>query len=244
MKVAIITGASGGIGTTLCSAFKQVGYHVIATDLSCPEAGDDNLEIDLANLVRSDSYRDSKIKQLDALLKGKSLHALINNAAWQKVAPLGDLAIRDFSQSLDVNVSAPFVLAKELMKYLRRVNGSIINMATIHARLTKPEFVAYATSKTALIGLTQSLAVEVGKEVRVNAIAPAAIRTQMLEAGFAGREEAFSQLESFHPVGKIGEPRDIAKLAVFLASNEHAGFINGAVIPVDGGIGARLHDPA
>ncbi|HNC04229.1 MAG TPA: SDR family oxidoreductase, partial [Agitococcus sp.] len=156
--------------------------------------------------------------------------------------PVEQLTLESFQISQNVNVTAPFLLIKALLPELEKVKGSIINIASIHAQLTKPEFVAYATSKSALVGLTQALAVEVGARVRVNAISPAAIATPMLQAGFEGNAAAYTALKSHHPCGDIGVPEEVANLAVFLASNQ-ARFINGANISINGAIGARLHDP-
>lgn len=101
---------------------------------------------------------------------------------------------------------------------------------------------AYATSKAALAGLTRALAVDLGGRVRVNAIAPAAISTPMLEAGFEGRPESRAELDRFHPAGRIGRPDEVARAAVWLASEE-SGFLTGATLAVDGALGVRLHDP-
>jgi NAD(P)-dependent dehydrogenase (short-subunit alcohol dehydrogenase family) len=125
---------------------------------------------------------------------------------------------------------------------LSNANGSVVNISSIHSTLTKPGFVCYATSKAALGGLTKSAAVELGAKVRINAINPAATATPMLVAGFEDKESALRELGSMHPLGRIAEPEEIARTAVFLAS-EKASFINGACLNVDGGISARLHDP-
>jgi NAD(P)-dependent dehydrogenase (short-subunit alcohol dehydrogenase family) len=118
----------------------------------------------------------------------------------------------------------------------------VINIASIHALLTKPRFSAYATSKSALIGLTRALAVELGGRVRVNAISPAAIATPMLESGFSEDPEGLNRLAAYHPSACIGVPDDVARAALCLAEVKGA-FLNGAIVGVDGGIGARLHDP-
>jgi NAD(P)-dependent dehydrogenase (short-subunit alcohol dehydrogenase family) len=144
---------------------------------------------------------------------------------------------------MNVNLSAPFFLIQAFLPRLAASNGSVINVASVHAKLTKPGFIAYATSKAALVGLTRAMAVEIGSRVRVNAIAPAAIATPMLGAGFADAPHKLELLRAFHPVGAIGLPSQVADLAVYLTSNSSR-FINGSVVEVDGGIGARLHDPA
>jgi len=132
-------------------------------------------------------------------------------------------------------------LTQVLLPALERGRGSIVNVASVHANLTKPGFVAYATSKAALVGLTRSLAVDLGRRVRVNAVLPAATATPMLSAGLPGAG-AVDALGAGHPLGRIARPEEVAAAVVYLSS-EGASFITGAVLAVDGGVGARLHDP-
>ena len=180
---------------------------------------------------------------LRAELGNGGLHVLINNAATQIVAPVEQLTTDDWHTTLDVNLISPFLLTQALLSELQKAQGSIINIASIHARLTKPHFAAYATSKAALVGLTRSLAVELGGRVRVNAICPAAIATSMLEAGFEANPHGLAKLASHHPSGCIGTTEDVARAALFLAEAEGA-FLIGDVLGLDGGIASRLHDPA
>jgi NAD(P)-dependent dehydrogenase (short-subunit alcohol dehydrogenase family) len=170
------------------------------------------------------------------------LNVLVNNAALQIKKSAEALSVRDWQRSLDTNVVAPFALIQGLLPELKRARGSVVNIASVHAQLTKPGFAAYATSKSAMVGMTRSLAVDLAGSVRVNCINPAATETSMLVAGFEGREEELSQLGRCHPLGRIADPREVARVAVFLAS-EDASFVNGAALDVDGGIAARLHDP-
>jgi len=171
------------------------------------------------------------------------LACLVNNAAVQRLGRTADVTAEDWETSLGVNLVAPFLLAQTFLPELEAAQGSVINVASIHAQLTKPGFVVYATTKAALAGMTRALAVDLGPRVRVNAICPAAISTPMLEAGFAGRPEARRQLDEFHPAGRIGQPAEVARLAVFLARAD-APFLTGSCLPLDGAISARLHDPA
>jgi NAD(P)-dependent dehydrogenase (short-subunit alcohol dehydrogenase family) len=243
VRQALITGAAGGIGQALCLAFRRAGYRVIASDLKQP-AGDYDayLSGDLASLVREPRSRADFLRELREGLGGDGLHALVNNAAVQVVKPAEALRVEDWHLSLDTNVVAPFLLIRELLPELRRARGSVVNISSVHARLTKPGFACYATSKAALNGLTRSLAVELGGQVRINAVNPAATATPMLREGFEGREQAFEELAGMHPVGRVAEPAEVARAALFLASDD-ASFMNGATLDVDGGIGARLHDP-
>ena len=137
---------------------------------------------------------------------------------------------------------APFFLSQAFLSDLERNEGAIVNISSIHEKLTKPEFIAYATSKAALSGLTRTMAVDLGARIRVNAICPAAISTPMLKAGFEGRPDAFSELENAHPSGRIGAPEEVAKVAHWLVVDA-PNFLTGSCLGLDGGISGRLHDP-
>lgn len=243
-KTALITGAAGAIGAALCRAFKDDGFRVIATDKTHPDPSccDESIDIDLNALVEDAEYRDSAIRNIYEAIGDQRLDVLVNNAAIQVVASLDGLGIDDWRQSLNVNLLAPFLLIQGLLPCLKKASGSVVNIGSIHAKLTKPRFSCYATSKAALSGLTRCLAVELGSAVRINEITPAATETPMLLAGFDGRTDLLEALGAAHPMGRIASPDEIARVAVFLAS-EKASFITGASIPVDGGIGGRLHDP-
>lgn len=243
MPTALITGAAGGIGQALCQEFRQAGYQVIGLDRPGAEPGacDGWVAADLRQLCQDSSYRQGVVDGVRSQLS-QPLQVLINNAAVQVVKPAAQLTAADWHHTLDVNLVAPFLLAQACLAELEAAGGSIINIASIHASLTKPEFVCYATSKAALAGLTRSLAVDLGSRVRVNAIAPAAVATPMLIAGFADHPEQLQQLAHMHPLGRIADPAEVAQAALFLASDQ-AGFISGTVLELDGGIGGRLHDP-
>lgn len=244
-RTAIITGAAGGIGRALCQAFAGAGYHVIASDQEAlGETMTDfaYVSADLDRFCVDEHARAESLARIRDAVGGRELAVLINNAALQIVKPVEQLTVEDWSRTINVNLVAPFLLTQDLLPELEAAKGCVINVGSIHAALTKPEFCAYATSKSALGGLTRSLAVELGRRIRVNAINPAAIATPMLLEGFAGKDMALPELEDMHPVGRIGASDDVAALALFLASDA-ARFINGAEIGLDGGIGVRLHDP-
>lgn len=243
-RVALITGSAGGIGKALVQRFAAEGYSVIGLDI-VPQ--DDSspaqyVQVDLIQLCRDDGYRGKILKKITSLLPYGKLDVLINNAALQVVAPTETLSLTDWHRIIDANVIAPFVLTQGLLSQLSATHGSVVNISSIHAQATKPGFVAYATSKAALSGLTRAMAVDVGDRIRVNAIAPAAIATEMLKAGFSASPEMLEGLRAFHPVGDIGEPIEVAEAALMLASHRLP-FLNGAVLSLDGGISSRLHDP-
>ena len=252
-EFALITGAAGGLGQALCRRFEEAGYRVIGLDrvhgaARCEAFVEADLEAMCASPEGLASVLDrirgplSTTNKQDGGPVKPGLAVLVNNAACQVLGPVEALSVADWQRSLCVNLLAPFLLTQGLLPELMRARGSVINITSVHAKVTKPGFCCYATSKAALEGMTRSMATELGTRVRVNAIAPAAIATPMLEAGFAGRGEARRQLGEMHPVGRIGQPEEVAECALFLAS-PRAGFINGAVLRADGGISSRLHDP-
>lgn len=245
MSCVIVTGAAGGIGQALVRAFTDTGRLVIATDLGTQPEGlpcHRYIACDLARMVADPGYGEAWFTSVRAALDGHSLDALINNAAVQVLGEIDTLDRASWHASLDVNVLAPFLLVQGLRAELEQAAGVVLNISSIHARLTKARFTAYATSKAALSGMTRAMAVELGGRIRFNAIEPAAIATPMLQAGFAGNESGYAQLQRFHPTGSIGAPSDLAQLACAIVALPGA-FANGSIIPFDGGIGSVLHDP-
>jgi NAD(P)-dependent dehydrogenase (short-subunit alcohol dehydrogenase family) len=244
--IAIVTGAAGGIGIRLAHTFADRGYRVIGldsmplrTDLACWQY----IRVDLQQIVSDSICAAATIAAIKERLEGKGVNVLINNAAVQILGGVSSLSVADWHRTLDVNLLAPFVLTQGLLAELELAGGSVINISSIHARLTKANFVAYATSKAALSGMTRAMAVDLGGRVRVNAIEPAAIATDMLKAGFADRFEDYARLESCHPQGRIGTPDEVAALALSLASGDLR-FMHGSCVSIDGGISGRLYDPA
>jgi NAD(P)-dependent dehydrogenase (short-subunit alcohol dehydrogenase family) len=242
MKTAIVTGAAGGIGAATCTALSQSGYRVFGIDRAPigPDVECEPLEFDIALLATPAG--DAFVQKLKVMVGGR-VAVLVNNAAVQIVKPFEALTVADWHQSLQVNLLAPFWLIQQLTPELRAGRGSVVNIASIHAEVTKAHFAAYSTTKGALVALTRALALELAPAVRVNAILPAATDTAMLRAGFAGNEDGFAALDACHPLGRIARPDEIASLAVFLGSSQ-SGFLTGEAIRIDGGIGAVLHDPA
>jgi NAD(P)-dependent dehydrogenase (short-subunit alcohol dehydrogenase family) len=242
---AFITGVSGGIGSSLVQNFFESGYKVIGTDIIAPKSlhGIEYFfQLNLELLAEDEKFANNFYKKIHKITNKDGLNVLINNAAIQIVKPIEKLTLTDLNKTLNVNIGVPFLLTKIFLKDLVRAKGSVINISSIHSNQTKPNFAAYAASKAALSGLTRALSVELGERIRINAIEPAAIATEMLKAGFKHKSNKFKLLSKMHPVGRIGYPREVANLAVFLASS-NAKFINGSVFEIDGGISNCLHDP-
>lgn len=242
-RTAFITGISGGIGVAIGHAFRDAGYFVIGTALTQPPKGccDHFIKVDVVDLTRDEASLLAFKKAIGAVADAP-VSVLVNNAAVQIVAATADISREDWDYTLAVNLTTPFRLAQFFLDDLRLSKGSILNIGSVHAQSTKPNFVAYATSKAALHGLTRALAVDLGPDVKVVCLAPAAVSTPMLVAGFEGRESSFYKLKEMHPAGRIASPKEVADVAVFLSS-EAANFATGCTFFLDGGILSRLHDP-
>jgi len=245
VKYVLVTGAAGGIGQAIVNEFINKGYTVIATDYVSQPAkliAHHYVQADLAKTVIDEDYARNTFDQINKLLGKNGLNVLINNAAVQILGGLESLSRKDWQQTLNVNLVAPFIWTQALLPKLEKVQGSVVNISSIHAKLTKKNFVAYATSKAGLSGMTKALAIDVGSRIRVNAIEPAAIETEMLKAGFSDKDEKFKKLRICHPVGDIGQASDIANFIMKVATGGFQ-FMHGSVITFDGGISARLYDP-
>ena len=248
-KGIIITGVSGDIGRSLAKAFKLSGWFVVGIDIKELKENkadfyyDKFYNFDLSYSINKPEIFKNLVKniKLEIAHNEYSLHGIINNAAIQIVKPFEIIDTKDWMNLFAVNFFAPVELSKAFLDDLSKNNGSILNIGSIHRELTKPFFSAYATSKSALAGLTKSLAVEFGDKIRVNAIEPAAVETSMLKAGFEDHPDELKKLADFHPSKRIGKPEDISKAALFLMSSEQK-FINGTILKVSGGINCRLHD--
>lgn len=239
----MITGAAGGIGTALVSAFVDAGDRVIAVDRFKNEAALPVTWIlgDIASLC-DDAPTPTLANDIVRACGGRC-DVLINNAATQHTGDFSALPMAVWTETLTVNLLAPVALIRTILPSMPTSGGGVvINVSSIHARLTKPGFIAYSTSKAALSGLTRALAVELGHRARFVAIEPAAIGTPMLRAGFEEDPKGFAKLKDMHPAKRIGLPEEVARLAVVLAA-PGMDFVNGTSVGIDGGIAARLHDP-
>lgn len=244
-KAVIITGAAGGIGQALVTEFSAAGYFIVGivhkeTPLST--FGVQYVTCDLESTVQNDTYASNIFDQVRSHISKLCLKALINNAAVQILADVENLTKQNWKSTLDVNLLAPFFWTQAFLPELESSQGCVLNMSSIHARLTKRSFCAYATSKAALSGMTRALAVDLHGRVRVNAIEPAAIDTDMLRAGFEDNPNGLQQLAGYHPSGALGNPHDLANFARSVVEL-NGGFLNGAVLGFDGGISGCLSDP-
>ena len=220
-KVAIITGAARGQGLAEAERFRAEGATVVACDV---------LEHDGARLDVTSAADWAAVVDAAVAEHGR-IDVLVNNAGIHAMAPIQEMPEADFRRVMDINLMGPF-LGIQAVAVQMGAGSSIINVSSLNGLASGPRTAAYTASKFALRGLTRAAALDLGPEgIRVNAILPGVIRTPMVAYVVEQREE---QLASSLPLGRIGEPTDIASVAVWLASDESS-WVTGTDITVDGG---------
>lgn len=244
-KTMLVTGCSGGIGSHIVDILLRNNYRVIGVDIKQKQSDGkpayDFIEVDLSDLVTNPSTHCEFLDSLTSLKSFQNLYGLVNCAAAQYVADAREIQLEKFRLSLEVNVLSAFELSRICYDMLKANRGSILNISSIHSHLSKPDFLSYAVSKSALSAITRSLALAWGADVRVNAIEPAAVLTDMLLEGFSGDEAILAKLQSLHPSQKIGDPDNLAKHVLYLLENTDPQ-LNGCIMNIDGGISGALKD--
>ena len=242
MKTVVITGALGGIGSVLCRIFAENNYKVIGVDKKTSGNFNQKLINYDISTIPSDKKAFADFTEEILYESDGKIDCVVNNAALQIVKGIEELDWNDWEMTFQTNLFAPAFIVKAFLPQLRAAKGTVINISSIHASLTKKNFTAYSTSKGALVSLTRAMALDLAPDIRVNAVIPAATDTPMLREGFIGNDNGFALLGHYHPMDRIGKPEEIAEAVVFLAS-EKASFMTGTCIWVDGGIGGVLSDP-
>ena len=235
MKTVLITGGSRGIGKELVRAFSGAGYRVAFTYLSSEEAALKLAEECSALAIRADSGSESEVCSALSLAKAKigNIDVLINNSGVSSIMPLSMISLDEWRRVFDASVTGAFLYSKGVLsQMLEKKQGRIINITSIWGLVGASCEVHYSAAKAALIGFTKALAKELGPSgITVNAIAPGVINTEMNKAL---DEDSIASLCEETPVGRLGEPAEIARAALFLAS-EDSGFITGEVLNISGG---------
>ena len=239
-KVAIITGSTSGMGRDTAYLFAKEGAKVVITGRNeeRAKAVADKIKADggeaiyvIANTADLSAVNDIFNKTMDAYGK---VDILMNNAGQLSITPFMELKLDEWQQVLNVNVTSAILLAQLCAPVMKKNGGGhIINIASVAGCAAHWGSVAYVTSKHAMMGLTKSMAMELGPDIHVNGICPGAIQTAMLDS--VGGEAACGFMIERSPLKRIGAGSEIASAALFLATDESS-FVDGQLIRVDGGV--------
>ena len=234
-KVAVITGAAQGIGKQTASVLNGLDWSLVLLDLQPIDTSGYSSALSLAGDITDEIFVQSAAKQtIDTFGR---VDALVNNAGISCITSALDTSAEVYRKVIDVNLVAPFLLAKAfggLMVAAGR--GSVVNVASVAGLQGVADRSAYNASKHGLIGLTRTLAVEWGaKGVRVNAVCPGWVKTEMDHKDQAGGSYSDSDITEHVPMGRFAKPDDIAQAIAWLCDDSKSGFVNGISLPVDGG---------
>lgn len=218
-KVAVITGGAGGIGKAIADAFRQEGALVCVIDV----ANNDYFVGDVADKSTLERFAAKVIADYGRV------DYLINNAP-PAMRGISDCSYEQFQQALQVGVTAPFYLTKLFLPYLVK-GAAIVNLSSTRDSMSQPETESYTAAKGGIAALTHALAISLAGKVRVNSISPGWIDTT--DGAFSGSDAGQ------HPVKRVGVPKDIAHMALYLCSDK-AGFITGQNFVVDGGMTRQM----
>ncbi|HEY4133837.1 MAG TPA: glucose 1-dehydrogenase [Alphaproteobacteria bacterium] len=251
-QIAVVTGAGGGIGRATALAFAAAGAAVVANDLKADGPGMQGLLRDVAAFggralaVGGDVSREDDVRNLfaRAVAAFGTVHVLVNNAGIQSDAPFVEMTVAQWQHVIDVNLTGQFLCAREAAREFRRrkvppeisrAAGKIVCMSSVHQAIPWAGHVNYAASKGGVSLLMTSLAQELAPDrIRVNGIAPGAIRTPINHEAW-GTTQSLDELLKLIPYGRIGEPEDVARAALWLASDE-SDYVHGTTLVVDGGM--------
>jgi NAD(P)-dependent dehydrogenase (short-subunit alcohol dehydrogenase family) len=248
----VVTGGGAGIGRATALEFGAEGARVVVADRnreSAREAVEEILKSGGAALaVEMDVADPASVRDLVRATAdwAASVHVLLNNAAVQVNKWIEDTTPEEWNQQMAVNVGGVFLCSKYFLPYLRQTRGAIVNMSSVNGYFVEPMCAGYCATKGAIIALTKAMAIDHGRDgIRVNCICPGYIDAGLAAGYFEAQPEpaaARASAGALHALGRIGLPREVARMALFLASDE-ASFVTGSAFPVDGGFGAGLPRP-
>jgi len=240
-RVALVTGAARGIGRRVALTLAERGYAIAANDLDVLEGALKDLEQAGARMlsVPGDVSDEESVCGMVEAVTGEfgRIDVLVNNAGISAIVPAEETTSAEWRRVLEVNLTGPFLMSREFGKeMLRAGSGSIVNVSSVAGLLGIADRAAYNASKHGLIGLTRTLAAEWGgRGVRVNAVCPGWVKTEMDVEDQAGGGYTDVDIEGRTPMGRFARPEDVAQAVAFLAAPELSGYINGHTLSVDGG---------
>lgn len=242
-KVAVVTGASKGIGASIAKYFAAEGAKVVVNYASSKEGAEKVVKAITDNGGTAISVQADVAKEADVIRLFEeterafgTLDILVNNAGVYHYFPIEQLSAEYFHQHFDINVFGPLVAIREAVRMFGDKGGNIINISSVVSELPASTGAVYSATKAALDAITISLSKELGvKNIRINSLLPGAVETEGSHSAGVIGSEFETQLIASTPLGRMGQPEDIAKVAVFLASDESA-WLTGEKISASGGI--------
>jgi NAD(P)-dependent dehydrogenase (short-subunit alcohol dehydrogenase family) len=240
-RVAIVSGGAQGIGRRTAELLAERGYRLAIVDLRMPAETLRSIQasggeaLGFAGDIASEAAVDGFAREV--FERWQRADVLVNNAGISLICPAENTSVDDYRRVLEVNLVAPFLLSKAFAgKMLQAGSGSIVNVASIAGLVAVSDRAAYNASKHGLIGLTKTLAAEWGgRGVRVNAVCPGWVKTEMDAADQARGTYSDRDIIDRVPMGRFASPDDVARAIAFLADERESGFINGHTLTVDGG---------
>ena len=240
-EVAVVTGAARGIGRRVALLLAEEGFRVAANDLGAPEGTIEEIRASGAEAIAltGDVSDEATVRGMVEAVTGEFGRAdvLVNNAGISAIVPAEETTLADWSRTLAVNLTGPFLLCREFGKVmLDQGSGSIVNVSSVAGLLGVGDRAAYNASKHGLIGLTRTLAAEWGgRGVRANAVCPGWVKTEMDDEDQGAGGYTDRDIEGRVPMARFATPEDVARAVAFLADPQWSGFINGHTLSVDGG---------
>jgi NAD(P)-dependent dehydrogenase (short-subunit alcohol dehydrogenase family) len=236
-KTALITGGASGIGEATVRAFSEAGAGVIIIDLNETRAREVAQSLPNAEAYRCDITNEAEVNTLFQQI-GR-LDILVNNAGIGLVGGIQETELPDFQRLFRVNVEGAFLVTRAALPKLIAAHGSIVNIGSVAGLVGVKRRFAYCATKGAIVAMTRQLAVDFPTEIRVNCIAPGTVDTPFVEGYLEKyhkheKDKVRAELNQRQPIGRLGKPEEIARLALYLSSPA-AEFMNGAVVPIDGG---------
>lgn len=241
-KVAIVTGGSSGIGKATAIAFAREGAKVVVASRREKEGQETVKQVQSAGsegfFIKTDVSKETDVSAMveKTIATYGHLDYAFNNAGIEQIpTPLVEQTEETFDQVMDINVKGVWLCMKhQIPQMLVSGGGAIVNMSSIAGIIGAPGLPIYVASKHAVLGLTKSVALEYAKEgIRINAVCPGMIETDLLDRAFAN-QEVKERLIAMHPIGRVGKPEEIAEAVVWLCSDK-ASFVTGQSLPLDGG---------
>ena len=240
-RVAVVTGAARGIGRKVALVLAERGYAVAANDLSAPEgtlAALQQIGTETLAIPGDVSDEEAVLGMVRGVMERfERIDVVVNNAGISLISPAEETTLADWRRVLEVNLTGPFLMCREFGKeMLERGSGSIVNISSVAGLLGVADRAAYNASKHGLVGLTRTLAAEWGgRGVRVNAVCPGWVKTEMDQEDQASDGYTDEDIEGRVPMGRFATPEDVARAVAFLSDPEQSAFVNGHTLSVDGG---------